>query len=360
MKAVVLVGGEGTRLRPLTFTTPKQLLPVVEVPMLERVLGQLAAHGIDEAVLSLGYQPDAFRRAYPAALASGVRLTYAVEPEPLDTAGAVGFAARHAGIDETFVVVNGDVLTDLDVGRLVSFHRASRGLATIALTPVEDPSRFGVVPTDDAGRVVAFVEKPPRHEAPTNNINAGTYVLEPAVLDRIPLGRRVSIERETFPALVADGALYAQVSHGYWLDTGTPEAYLQAHADLLGGRRPGPPAPGAHQTGDGVWTLGSGRIESSDVRASLVGDGAVVSAEAVVTGSVVGAGARVAAGATVEDAVLLSGVTVEEGAVVRGSILGPGASIGRGARLEPICVLGDGVRVEEGAKLDGVRLPAPA
>ncbi len=161
MRAVVLVGGEGTRLRPLTLTTPKQMLPVVEQPMIERVVGHLADHGIEEAVLSLGYRPDAFITAYPSGTIAGVRLTYAVEPSPLDTAGAIRFAARYADMDETFVVVNGDVLTDSDLSALVDFHRQRSADATIGLTPVDDPSSFGVVPTDEDGRVQAFIEKPP-------------------------------------------------------------------------------------------------------------------------------------------------------------------------------------------------------
>ena len=205
VRAVVLVGGEGTRLRPLTLTVPKQMLPVVEQPMIERVIGHLADHGIDEAVLSLGYRPDAFIDAYPAGTIAGVRLIYAVEPTPLDTAGAIRFAAEQGAVDETFVVVNGDVLTDSDISELIDFHRRRGAEATISLTPVDDPSSFGVVPTDDQGRVEAFIEKPPRDEAPTNLINAGTYVLEPSVLGRIPDDRPVSIERETFPAIVEAG-----------------------------------------------------------------------------------------------------------------------------------------------------------
>ncbi|MBV8462879.1 MAG: nucleotidyltransferase family protein, partial [Acidimicrobiales bacterium] len=197
MRAVVLVGGEGTRLRPLTLTVPKQMLPVAEQPMIERVLGQLARHGVSEAVLSLGYKPDAFINAYPQGTVGDVRVTYAVEPEPRDTAGAIRFAATQAGIDDTFVAVNGDVLTDIDIGSLVELHRQRAAAATIALTPVEDPSAFGVVPTDEEGRVTAFIEKPPRDEAPTNLINAGIYVLEPSVLDLVAPDVRVSIERET-------------------------------------------------------------------------------------------------------------------------------------------------------------------
>jgi mannose-1-phosphate guanylyltransferase len=196
------------------------MLPVMEQPMIERVLGQLAAHGIEDAVLSLGYRPDAFINAYPDGSAGGVRLSYAVEPEPLDTAGAIRFAADHAGVEDTFVVVNGDVLTDLDITALVNFHHSHHAEATISLTPVEDPSSYGVVPTDAQGKVEAFIEKPPRDEVPTNLINAGTYVLEPEVLARIPKGRRVSIERETFPSLVEAGTLFALGSDVYWIDTG--------------------------------------------------------------------------------------------------------------------------------------------
>ena len=237
MDAVVLVGGEGTRLRPLTYEIPKQMLPVVERPMIAHVVEWLARHGVDRAVLSLGYRADAFVEAFPDDTLAGVALEYVVEPEPLDTAGAVGFAAEKAGVSDTFLVLNGDVLTELDASGLVEFHRSRPADASIALTPVPDPSNFGVVPTDEAGRVTAFIEKPPEGKAPTNLINAGVYVLETSVLERIPPGRRVSIERETFPALVAAGGLYALASDAYWLDTGRPHQYLQAQLDILEGRR---------------------------------------------------------------------------------------------------------------------------
>jgi len=283
VRAVVLVGGEGTRLRPLTYKTPKQLLPVANVPMIERVVAHLAAHDVDHVVLSMGYRPDAFHTAYPDGHCAGVSITYAVEPEPMGTAGGIGFAARFAEIDDTFIVVNGDVLTDLDIGALVAFHRARGGQATISLTPVDDPSAFGVVPTFDDGRVEAFVEKPPKDEAPTNLINAGTYVLEPSVIEAIPEGRAVSIERETFPSLVGEGALYAMASEGYWVDAGTPPTYLRANLDLKG---------------DPV----------------LVGAGAVIDPSAVVTDSVIGPGACVGAGARVAESVVLAGAVVEPGA----------------------------------------------
>ena len=359
MRAVVLVGGEGTRLRPLTFTTPKQMLPIVELTMIERVFAHLAAFGVDDVVLSMGYRPDAFLAAFPDDRCAGVRLAYAVEPEPLDTAGAVRFAASHAGIDETFLVVNGDVLTDLDVGALVGFHRARGAEATISLTPVDDPSAFGVVPTDAAGRVEAFIEKPPRDEAPTNLINAGTYVLEPSVLDRIAGDRRVSIERETFPALVEAGSCYALASDTYWIDTGTPAKFLQANADLLSGRRgDDTPVPHARKVGERVWYGGAGPVVDGVVEGpSFVGDAAFVAKGAQVTASVVGSGARVADGAVVRDSVLLPGAVVAGGAVVEGSIVGEGAVVGEHARVTGLSVIGGNAKVEPGSVLDAARLP---
>ena len=358
MKAVVLVGGEGTRLRPLTYTTPKQLLPIVEVPLLERVLVHLAAGGVDEAVLSLGYRPDAFTAAYPNGVVAGIRLTYAQESEPLDTAGAIRFAALAAGVDDTFIAVNGDVLTDVDITALVACHRRHDAVATIHLTAVDDPSRFGVVSTDADGRVLAFVEKPPPGDAPSNLINAGTYILEPEVLDRIADDRPVSIERETFPALAAGGRVYGVASDAYWLDAGTPAAYLQAHADLLDGTRGGLPCPGAVALSDGVWVLGTPTVDG-DVRAfSLIGNGAVVAAGAVVRSSVVGAGSVIERGAVVEGSVLLPGVHVRSGASVTGSILGRNAIVAEDCVVSALTVVGDDEVLGRGVHLSEARVPA--
>ena len=326
MKAVVLVGGEGTRLRPLTLTTPKQMLPVGGRPMIERVLEGLEGYGISEVILSLGYRPDAFTRAYPEGRCAGLTMRYAVEPEPLDTAGAIGFAAHDAGIDDTFVVLNGDVLTGLDVGELIGFHRDHSAEATIALTPVDDPSRFGVVPTDSDGRVVAFIEKPPRDEAPTNLINAGTYVLEPSVLGRIPSGRRVSIERETFPSIVEDRRLFALASDADWLDAGTPATYLAAN--LRYAAAPGPTV----ELGDGA------KIESS----------------------VIGDGVKVGAGAVIRESVLFDGSVVGSGAVVRGSIIGARAQVEKEAVVADLTVVGDEAVVHGGEQISGGRVPASA
>jgi mannose-1-phosphate guanylyltransferase len=333
MRAVVLVGGFGTRLRPLTLDTPKQMLPVVDRPMIEWVVGHLADHGVDEAILSLGFRPDAFTEAYPSATCAGVKLTYAVEPTPLDTAGAIRFAATAAGVDERFLVVNGDVLTDLDIGALVAFHDAHGGEGTLHLIPVEDPSRYGVVPTAEDGRVLEFVEKPPADEAPSNWINAGTYVLEPSVLDRIAPEGRVSVERETFPAVAAEGRLYGYEAETYWVDTGTVPTYLRSQLDLIDGHRP--------------------------VTPDAVAADATVADGAKVDHSVVMAGASVAEGAVVADSAVLPGARVEAGATVRDSIVGPGAVIGANAVLEGGTVIGDGMAVEPGEVLHEARRPEP-
>ena len=327
----MLVGGLGTRLRPLTHHRPKQMLPIVHRPMIEHVVGHLVEHGVDDVVLSLGYQPEGFRDAYPGGRCAGATLHYAVEPEPMDTAGAIRFATRDAGIDERFLVINGDVLTDLDITAFVAFHQSRGAEGTISLHRVDDPSRYGVVVTDTGGRVSAFVEKPPRGEAASDLINAGTYVLEPSVIDRIPAGRRVSVERETFPLMVADGSLYALDDACYWIDTGTPCEYIQAQLDLVDGVR-GAPVAGVHPN-------------------------AYVADNAAVKRSVVGAGAVVATGACVEDAVLLPRVQVCSTAVIHGSVVGERGVVAEGAHVLRGSVVGDGEVVERGRRLDCERVP---
>lgn len=332
MKAVILVGGFGTRLRPLTLSVPKQMLPMGSVTMLQRVVEHLGGLGVEEVVLSLGYQPEVFLREFPDGEIAGVPVRYAVEPEPLDTGGAIAFAAREAGIDDTFLALNGDVLTDLDVGELWRFHQKAGGAATIALTKVDDPSRYGVVPLAGDGRVEAFIEKPEPGTAPTDWINAGTYVLEPSVLDRIPDGRKVSIERETFPAMVGEGTLFALHSDAYWVDAGTPATYLQVQLDLI----------------DGVRNT-----------ESAIAPTATVAADAVIDNSVVLAGARVDAGAVVRDALVMHDAVVGAGAQVVGSIVGPESVVGAGAKVLDLSVIGTAQTIDAGAELRGARVPAP-
>jgi mannose-1-phosphate guanylyltransferase len=336
MRAVVLVGGFGTRLRPLTLHRPKQMLPVVDRPMIEWVAGWLAANGVTEMVLSLGYRPEAFLSAYPDGRCAGVAMSYAVEPEPLDTAGAIRFAARSAGLDAgdaPFLVVNGDVVTTFDLAPLVALHQEAGAEATITLTPVEDPSRYGVVAIDGRGRVEAFIEKPPREAAPSNWINAGTYLLEPSVVGRIPEGRRVSIERETFPAMVADGALYAVQSDAYWIDAGTPTTYLQVQLDLIG------------------RDLGGG--------ASFVAPDATVHPGARLRRSIVMRGARVADGAEVDGSVIGEGATVGAGSLVADSVIGPRATVGERCSLRAGTLVGDDVEVPDGTEIANGLMPEP-
>lgn len=333
MRAVVLVGGFGTRLRPLTNSVPKPMLPVGHVPIIERLIANLAAGGVTDVTLALGFKPEPFMSAFPDGLCAGATLSYAVEPEPLDTGGAIRFAAQSAGIDDTFVVANGDVLTDLDIAALVAFHRANRADATLHLTPVPDPSAFGVVDCDADGRVRRFVEKPPPGEAPSNLINAGTYVFEPGVIDRIPDGRKVSIERETFPQLVSASTLWALPTDDYWIDTGTPELYLQANLDVISDRR-----HVAH-------------------RAVAVAPQAVVGDDVMIDDAVVDAGATIADGAAVHRSVLLPGAVIGVGATVSNSVVM--GRIGAGA-LVSNCVIGSSGEVAAGGQLDGQRVPPPS
>lgn len=302
MKAIVLVGGEGTRLRPLTYTTPKQLLPVAGTPMLERVVAHLASHGVDEVVLSMGYKPAAFLEAYPGDTCAGVPVRYVVEAEPLDTGGAIAYAADEAAINERFIVVNGDVLTDVDFTALINRHIEAGAWTTIGLTPVEDPSRFGVVVTNTDGRVTAFIEKPSAGTAPTNLINAGIYVMEPGALEGIERGRRVSVEREVFPAMVDRGTLFAFGCDGYWIDTGNPQSYIQANIDFAG--------------------------------SSAVDPTAKIDPDAVIIDSVVHAHAVIEAGVRLDHAIIGANATIGAGAVVCDySVVGPGATVPTGAQI---------------------------
>jgi mannose-1-phosphate guanylyltransferase len=330
MRAVVLVGGFGTRLRPLTSSIPKPMLPVGHLPIIERLLTNLGRGGVTEATLALGFKPEPFIEAFPDGQCAGVALRYAVEPEPLDTAGAIRFAADFAGIDDTFVVANGDILTDLDVAELVRFHREHGAEATIHLIGVPDPSAFGVVALDEAGRVERFVEKPAPGTAPSNLINAGTYVMEASALQRIPTGQKVSIERATFPLIAADGGLFAMATDDYWLDTGRPELYLQANLDVID------------------------ELRRHD-RCEPVHASATVDAGAVIEHSVVGAHTSVAA-ATIRNSVLLPGAVVEVGAVVTDSVLM--GRVGAHAVVQQSVLGADGV-VAPGEHLSGERRPNP-
>jgi mannose-1-phosphate guanylyltransferase len=334
VKAVVLVGGEGTRLRPLTETVPKPLLPLVDRPILDHVLDHLVAHGVREVLMSSPYLERTFE-AFLAARGGTPEIQWVTEPGPLGTGGAIVSMLDRLG-SEPFVALNGDILTDLDLTAMIRRHRDRRADATIALHHVEDARAFGLVAADDEGRVTEFREKPATLIG--GDINAGTYVLEPAALRRWPAGAPASIERDVFPALIADGArVEGFASDAYWIDLGTPEQYLRASADLLAGR------VGGHAYDD-PWLGPDARIDpSARIGPSVaVGEGAVVHADAAL-----------------EDAVLLPGAEVGPTARVRGSIMGARAVVGRGATVER-SVLGEGANVPEGVSLTGERVSAAA
>ena len=314
MQAIVLVGGKGTRLRPLTETVPKPAVTLVDRPFLAYMIEWLAAHGVEEVILACGFLPDVLRDALAGEEErAGVSIRFVAEPEPLGTAGAIRFAADQVGdaLDDRFLALNGDVLTDLDLSALVAQHRERGARATIALHPVEDSSAYGLVRTGRGGEVLEFTEK--TGEAVPGEINAGMYVLERSVLDLIPPGRAVSIERDVFPRLARDG-LHALCLDGYWMDIGTPERYLAASWDILEGRvetRVRPTAPGL-----------------------LISPSAEVAPDATVgPRAVVGPGCRIGAGARVTESVLLEGSIVEAGARVERTILAPGASVAPDAAL---------------------------
>lgn len=352
MDAVVLVGGQGSRLRPLTLTTPKPMLPVAGVPFLAHLLARARAAGVTHAVLGTSYRSEVF--AQHLAGNSGhdldLDLEYVTEVEPLGTAGGIrNVAARlRAGPGDPVLVLNGDILSGLDIRALLETHRRFGADVTLHLHPMADVRPFGMVPTDGSGRVTAFLEKPQSDaDIVTHDINAGCYVFRREVIDAIPPGRPVSVERETFPALLAAGALVqGHLDTGYWLDLGTPPSLIRGSCDLVLGRVPSPALPGL--TG-----------------ASLVLGGAEVAADATLAGgTVIGAGARVAAGAEVTGSVVFDDVMIGPGAVVRDSVLGRGVRVGAGTVCESV-VLGDGSAVGAGCELraglrlwPGVELPA--
>ncbi|CAM5583253.1 GDP-mannose pyrophosphorylase [Streptomyces spiroverticillatus] len=341
-EAILLVGGKGTRLRPLTVNTPKPMVPAAGVPFLTHQLARARAAGVEHIVLATSYLAEVFEPHFGDGSALGLHLEYVTEDEPLGTGGAIrNVASRlHSGPDEPVLIFNGDILTGLDIEALVDTHSASGADVSLHLTRVEDPRAFGLVPTDATGRVTAFLEKPQTpEEIVTDQINAGAYVFRRSVIDTIPTGRPVSVERETFPDLLADGAhLQGMVDSTYWLDLGTPQAFVRGSADLVQGRAPSPAVPG--RCGD-----------------RLVMPGAVVAADAKLTGgTVIGADAVVGEGARVEGSTVLAGAVIEPGAVVQDSLVGAGARIGSRTHLVG-AVIGDGAQVGADNELrEGVRI----
>jgi mannose-1-phosphate guanylyltransferase len=336
MQALVLAGGEGTRLRPLTLSVPKPVMPLAGRPFLTFMLDWLGRHGVDDVILSCGFMSDAVEDVLGEEH-DGMRLRYVVEEEPLGTAGPMRLAADAGVLEDRLLVLNGDVLTDMDLTAGLRQHEQTGAQATLALVAVDDTTSYGVVPTKPDGRVEAFLEKTDG-PAPTNRINAGAYVLERSVVDEIPAGRAVSFEREVFPKLVGDG-LYGWAAEGYWIDIGTPERYLEATYDLL-----------------------AGRVESTlpprDETDSLVSDGCITSGARIGPLTVLGRHCSVGDRSVVERAVLHDSVILGAQCNVTEAIVGEGARLADGVRVDPGAVIGAGARVAEGAEVErGARVP---
>ncbi|MFK4188434.1 sugar phosphate nucleotidyltransferase [Streptomyces sparsogenes] len=341
-EAILLVGGKGTRLRPMTVNTPKPMVPAAGVPFLTHQLARARAAGVEHIVLATSYLAEVFEPYFGDGSSLGLHLEYVTEREPLGTGGAIrNVASRlHSGPEDPVLIFNGDILTGLDIPALVDTHRTTGADVSLHLTRVTDPRAYGLVPTDATGRVTAFLEKPQTAaEIVTDQINAGAYVFNRSVIDAIPAGRPVSVERETFPGLLAAGAhLQGMVDSTYWLDLGTPQAFVRGSADLVLGRAPSPAVPG--RCGD-----------------RLILDSAHVARDAKLTGgTVIGPRARVGAGARIDGSTVLAGAVVEEGAQVRDSLIGARARIGARTVLQG-AVVGDGALVGADNELrDGVRV----
>lgn len=364
MQALILAGGEGTRLRPITSTMPKPVVPLANRPHLELMIGWLLGHGVDEVILSCGFLADGVRRVLGDGRRLGVPIHYVEEPKPLGTGGALRFAGEK--LAERFFMLNGDVLTDVDLTAQLAQHERTGARATIALIAVDDPSAYGLVRRNPDHSVSEFLEKPSPDEIDTNLINAGAYILERSILDEMPPpGSNISIERDVFPRLVGRG-LFGFAADGYWIDIGTPARYLQGTFDILEGNVQTDLATALKDAG-GVL-VPDARIEGRLVAPVLIGEGSAVEASASVGGrAVLGRNVSVGPGSHIEDAVLLDGVTVGSSTRIRSAIVGPEAEIGDHCLIDSGAVVGQGVKLgahnvlSAGARLfPGVELPEGA
>ena len=342
MKAILLAGGKGTRLRPLTIHTPKPIVPIFDRPFLHYQLDLLKqVPEIDEVILSLNYQPRRIEEIFGDGGESGLGIRYVVEPAPLGTAGAVRYAGE--SVRESVVVFNGDVLTEVDLAAVIALHRERKARATIVLTPVENPAAYGLVETDPCGNIQRFLEKPQPDQITCDTINAGIYVLEPDTFDRIPKDTPWSIERSFFPSLI-DGqeAFVAFVNRGYWIDIGTPEKYMQVHHDIMAGRYRA--APFAAAGPSAAWVADDARVEEGAVLEGpcFIDGGTVVKTGARIGPyTVIGRQCHVEEHATIDRSIVWANSRVSQDAIVRRSILGRHCHIGRSATIEGGVVLGD-------------------
>ncbi|GAA0625279.1 NDP-sugar synthase [Streptomyces crystallinus] len=352
-EAILLVGGKGTRLRPLTVHTPKPMIPAAGVPFLTHQLARARAAGVEHIVLATSYLAEVFEPYFGDGSKLGLHLEYVTEVEPLGTGGAIRNVASklRSGPDDPVLIFNGDILTGLDIGALVRTHSSSGADVSLHLTRVADPRAFGLVPTDADGRVQAFLEKPQTpEEIVTDQINAGAYVFRRSVIDSIPAGRPVSVERETFPGLLASGAhLQGMVDSTYWLDLGTPQAFVRGSADLVLGRAPSPAVPG--RCGDRLILPGASVAPDAKLTGgTVVGERAVIGAGARITGSTILADAVIEPGAVITDSLVGAGSVVGARCVLSGAVIGDGAVVG------PDNELRDGVRVWCEANIPGAAL----
>jgi mannose-1-phosphate guanylyltransferase len=349
LEAILLVGGQGTRLRPLTIGTPKPLLPTAGVPFLAHQLARAASSGVTRIVMATAYRAEMFAEVFGDGADFGLEIVYVHETEPLGTGGGIANAAAslRSGPEDPIVVLNGDVLSGHDLEAQVDLHRKADAAVTLHLVEVPDPARFGCVPTDYDGRVTAFLEKTPNPV--TNQINAGCYIFTRRFIDAMPVGRVLSVERDTFPGLIEAGEIVmGYVESAYWLDVGTPEAYVRGSSDLVLGELASPALPGA-------------------AGPALILPGAVTDPSATLTGgTVIGAGSQVGSGAVVDSSVVFDGVTVGSDARVTASVIGAGARIGAGVVLDSV-VIGTGAEIAAGNELragarvwPGIRLPETA
>ena len=364
MQALILAGGEGTRLRPLTLTIPKPVVPLVDRPFISYMLEWLSSHGIDDVILSCGFMADGVRDVLGDGSALGIRLRYVDEPEPLGTGGALKYAEDLLG--ERFFMLNGDVLADFDLTAQLAQHERTGANVTLALIGVDDPSAYGLVRQNADGSVREFVDKPRPEQIDSNLISAGAYILEHRVLDGMaPAGTNISIEREVFPTLI-DRGLFGYPTSGYWLDIGTPERYLQGTYDILEGRVT--TQIGRRLKDCGLTLTDQATVEGEIIAPALVGAGSVVEPHAVVGArTVLGREVRVQAGARVEGSVVLDGVTVGAGSTVSAAIIGPGVTIGESCHIGGDVVIGEGAKIgansilEAGARIfPGVEHPEAA
>jgi mannose-1-phosphate guanylyltransferase len=347
MKAILLAGGKGSRLRPLTIHTPKPIVPIFNRPFLHYQIDLLKqVPEIDEVILSLNYQPRRIEEVFGDGQEAGIRIRYVVEPAPLGTGGAVKYAGDK--LTDSVVVFNGDVLTQIDLAAVIRMHRERKAKATIVLTPVDNPTAYGLVETDPDGNIQRFLEKPNPDEITTNNINAGIYVLEPDTFDRIPSDVAWSIERSYFPSLVERGETFVGfVYSGYWIDIGTPEKYTQVHRDIMDGRYAASPFKEASSR---TWISPAARVEDGAVIEGpcFIDDGALIKSGArIAPHSVIGRQTQVDAQAQVSGSIIWPNCRISEEAVVRDAIVGRNCHIGRNVTVKPGAVLGDKTTLTE-------------